>query len=420
MAAYYGALVRLRVAFGGSVGTLGSYVDVSGVLTDELQANSVGAPLGLDPVGGAAKSLDSRSLPEQQDPALEGAGGAPLSLYRSLQQVRGQAEEARGMLRAYGSGSSPALLAHLYAVEGYSELLLADLFCSGIPLSTVDFDADYTYRPGSTTDAVYQHAVTLFDSALALAADSARIMSLARLGTGRAYLALGRYADAAAAVASVPDQFQYAVSYAPAGTVVTGPGTDPAENFAKVVDGVDWLATTADREGGNGLEYRSSADPRTLATLTSTNQYGTPLYHPDKYATDASSPIVLADWVEARLIEAEAALQGGDVGTWLGKLNYLRETAITPALPDTTDPGTADGRVDLLFRERAFWLYLTGHRQGDLRRLVRRYGRDQAQVYPTGSYPGGSGAYGSDVTVPVPAAERQFNPKFTGCVDRGA
>jgi len=40
-----------------------------------------------------------------------------------------------------------------------------------------------------------------------------------------------------------------------------------------------------------------------------------------------------------------------------------------------TDPGTAEARVDLLFRERAFWFFLTGHRQGDLRRLIRQYGR---------------------------------------------
>jgi len=129
---------------------------------------------------------------------------------------------------------------------------------------------------------------------------------------------------------------------------------------------------------------------------------------------------VLADWVEARLIEAEAALQAGDVPTWLAKLNHLRETAITPALPDTTDPGTPGARVDLLFRERAFWLFLTGHRQGDMRRLIRQYGRDQSQVYPTGLYPGGTGAYGSDVNAPIPALERQYNPKFTGCLTRGA
>jgi hypothetical protein len=321
------------------------------------------------------------------------------------------------MLRAYGGNVSPALLGQLFALEGYSELFLADLFCSGIPLSTVDFDADYTYQPGSTTAAVYEHAVTLFDSALALAADSARIMNLARVGRGRAYLALGRYPEAAAAVAAVPDQSQFAESHVDEGT---SGSANPATNFGNVIGGLPWLATAADQEGSSGLDFRSSGDPRTASTLLGTNGFGTPLYHPDKYATDGSSPIVVADWVEARLIEAEAALQGGDASTWLGKLNYLRQTAIGPALPDTTDPGTAEARVDLMFRERAFWLYLTGHRQGDLRRLIRQYGRDQAQVYPAGPYPGALGAYGSDVTVPVPEAERLYNPKYTGCIDRGA
>ena len=35
------------------------------------------------------------------------------------------------------------------------------------------------------------------------------------------------------------------------------------------------------------------------------------------------------------------------------------------------DPGTPDGEQKLLFHERAFWLYLTGHRLGDMRRLMR-------------------------------------------------
>ncbi|HEU4588172.1 MAG TPA: hypothetical protein VFS11_05975 [Gemmatimonadales bacterium] len=410
LAAYHGAVILFRDAFGGgSGGVLASYIDVSGVLTDELQVNTLGTPLGFIPIDGTPTSLDTRILPELHS--------ADQDVYRKLQLARGQAQQARGMLRAYGGNVSPALLAHLYALEGYSELLLADLFCSGIPLSTVDFDADYTYQPGSTTAVVYEHAVTLFDSALALAADSARIENLARVGRGRAYLALGRYPEAAAAVTAVPDQFQYVESYIDEGT---SGSAHAATNFGNVLSGSSWLATTADREGNNGLDYRSSGDPRTPSTLLGTNEFGAPLYHPDKYATDGSSPIVLADWVEARLIEAEAALQGGDAGTWLGKLNYLRQTAISPALSDTTDPGTAQARVDLLFRERAFWLYLTGHRQGDLRRLIRQYGRDQAQVYPAGPYPGALGAYGSDVTVPVPEAERQYNPKYTGCIDRGA
>jgi starch-binding outer membrane protein, SusD/RagB family len=126
----------------------------------------------------------------------------------------------------------------------------------------------------------------------------------------------------------------------------------------------------------------------------------------------------VASGIEARLIEAEAALQGGDVPAWLATLNHLREGI---GLADTTDPGSAAARVNLLFRERAFWLYLTAHRQGDLRRLLRQYpGRSPDDVYPSGFYQGGSGTYGHEIVVPVPESERQLNPKYTGCFNRGA
>ena len=51
--------------------------------------------------------------------------------------------------------------------------------------------------------------------------------------------------------------------------------------------------------------------------------------------------------------------------------------------------GVAAGRVDLLFRERAFNLFLTGHRVGDLRRLMYQYGRAPETVLPTGPYQDG-------------------------------
>src|SRR4029077_20049777 len=69
-------------------------------------------------------------------------------VYSSLHHLRGQAREARGFLGAYAPDSSPALAGHLYALEGYAEVLLAEVFCSGIPLSTVDFNADYTLAAG--------------------------------------------------------------------------------------------------------------------------------------------------------------------------------------------------------------------------------------------------------------------------------
>ena len=88
------------------------------------------------------------------------------------------------------------------------------------------------------------------------------------------------------------------------------------------------------------------------------------------------------------------------------------------SLAPLADPSTTDGRIDLLFRERAFWLFLTGHRQGDLRRLIRQYERLPDELYPTGVYPGGF-YYGSDITVPIPSAEFT-NPLYTGCLSRGA
>jgi hypothetical protein len=192
----------------------------------------------------------------------------------------------------------------------------------------------------------------------------------------------------------------------------------------------------ADREGGNGLDYRSSADPRTLAVLVPGTVPGSSMYFPAKYSPSSPATFTMADGVEARLIEAEAALRAGG-GEWLTKLNALRTDGTfevqgsdtlwhagsggVPGLRPLSDPGSGDAQIDLLFRERAFWLYLTAHRQGDLRRLIRQYpGRPPNTVYPTGFYSGGSGAYGSEIVVPVALEERELNPKYTGCFHRNA
>ena len=86
----------------------------------------------------------------------------------------------------------------------------------------------------------------------------------------------------------------------------------------------------------------------------------------------------------------------------------------TLADPGAT-PDTA-ARTNLTFRERGFWLFGTGHRLSDLRRLVRQYGRAVETVFPTGTYMKG-GTYGTDVNIPVPTDE-QNNPSFKGCIDR--
>jgi tetratricopeptide (TPR) repeat protein len=392
------------------------YVIASGLVSDELG-------LAPDPThrffGEGIASLDQRILQQQQ----LGAFSSEFTGYGGLQRVRGGTNQAIGALAAYYPTASPALRGEMYALQGYAEIMLADFFCSGIPLSTLDFQADYTYHAGSKKEDVYKDAIAKFDTALAISTDSTQIMNLARVGLGRAYLALGQYAQAAQAVASVPDGYQYQMIVQWA---VQNPNNGEITNLINYNNGAD----VSNAEGVNGLPFLSSGDPRTIAVNTVTAGLGLPVHFPAKYQTGLTypfySPIVVADWIEVRLIRAEAALAANDPTTWLSQLNYLRQNARvsgqTGTLPQLTDPGSPAARVSLLFQERAYWLYMTGHRQGDLRRLIRQYGRSQSAIYPTGDYlpAGGQGTYGNDVTVPISSSDESPNPLFHGCIDRNA
>ena len=123
----------------------------------------------------------------------------------------------------------------------------------------------------------------------------------------------------------------------------------------------------------------------------------------------------------------EAALKAGNPASMISILNTLRATAVTigtlsyaaNALPPLTDPGTADGRINLLFREKAFWTFTRGQRLNDLRRLIRQYGRTADQVFPVGNHYRGT-TYHDDVNLPITTNESNGNPNFTSCTDRKA
>ena len=402
------------------VGAFVDYMFTAGLLTDELQSGGdLGCIPGTGPCDKYLDSLDARQVSSD-------AG----DIYTELQGVRNYAALGIGALATYAPDSSPALRGHLYAIRGYAELLLADLYCSGVPLSTILLNGTttFTYAPSSTTMDVYRAARAQFDTAITLSGDSMRILNLARVGEGRALLALGQFSQAAQAVANVPDGFTYQFSVDWSYSGVAGCG-----NLFQLCGG-GTIYTVADHEGLIGLPYRSSDDPRTGTQPAGTNNWGDSMYMPLKYG--GSSPgivaFTVADWIEARLIRAEAALQAGDVAGMLVQLNNLRQNATVPGQTGplariSTDPGAglqpsdADtARVHLLFRERAYWLFLTGHRQGDLRRLRRApYGTTASLVYPIGTYPNVFlQSYGTSVDVPIPASELT-NPQFHGCLARG-
>jgi len=129
-----------------------------------------------------------------------------------------------------------------------------------------------------------------------------------------------------------------------------------------------------------------------------------------------SNTLIFANGIEARLIQAEAALHTNQ--PWKPILDSLRATV---GLDTLIDPGNDSARVDMIYRERAFWLFLSGRRLGDLRRLIKNYNRSPDAVFPTGMYLGGNGGtYGTATSIPfVLANEQRYNAKLTsGCTSR--
>ena len=305
-----------------------------------------------------------------------------------------------------------ARIGQLFATKGLAELFLGEVSCNGTPLTDIE-GATTVFSGPLTSDSILRVAISHFDSAIVYAADSARVLNLAKVARGRALLNRGQYAQAATAVTGVPTNYVY-----------NAEATLAVANQINLIWNANNLrtATVIDREGTNGLNFVSAADPRVPTTANGVGTDGvTNVFIFAKYSGQAS-PIPMVTGIEARLIESEAALQANrndtsPTGTgWLGILNTLRATAITPAMAPLADPGSFDARVNLLSRERAFWLYGTGHRMGDLRRLLRQYGRAEAQTWPKGPYKAGV-SYGDEVVFILTLSE-QANPTVRECVDK--
>lgn len=374
-----GAMGEFWRAYGGNgLDNLG-YVPAVALFTDEF--------LSSDTFNDRNK-LDERI---QQPPSQ----GNPSDLaFERLQKARRAARDAAAAVTKVRGANDPDV-ATLLALEAYTYVALAEGFCGSVPISNVEGGSFENGAPLSTTQ-LLDSAIVRFDRSIAASPND-----LARVGKGRALLDQGRYADAAAAVNPVATGFVYLMEYS----------ENTFQNSIWNLNSSNGRFTVSAGEGG-GLDFRNADDPR----LPVTHEEGrvgfdnaTPLFEQAKYPSrDADMP--LADGVEARLIEAEAALQAGNPGSFISILNTLR--AGVSGLDPLSDPGNDAARQDLLFRERAFWMYASGHRLGDMRRLVSQYGRSVSSVYPSGAYPGLEGGdYGNTVVFPVPFDEEQ-NPEF--------
>jgi hypothetical protein len=393
-ALYAGALGDFAVAHdGGNGGGAGlGLVIATGFMSDEFR------------FGGSlpdVREMDLRSVRE--------ANTTWEQTYVDQHRAREAAERAAMALKRVATEPDPRI-GEMYAIAAAEIILLGEAYCSGAPLGT----AIPTLIFGSplSTSQLMQTAIARLDLAAqnVVGKDGARIANLVAVLRGRALLNMAKYAEAASAVASVPTSFAYSTMH----STKTDRQKLLAHSYMYYQD--SWLVS--DREGVNGLNFASANDARVPIEgpgTTSRADRRTPRYYFSKYNSYESS-VTVASGVEARLMEAEAALHAGNADLWLGKLNEARAPF---GMAPLSDPGSATNRVELLFRERAFALFATAHRLGDLRRLVRQYGRGAETVFPTGVYHKDNLTRGKDVNVVVPSSERN-NPNFTGCLSRGA
>src|ERR1051325_3124811 len=172
-------------------------------------------------------------------------------------QTRTNADLAIAARRQY-SPTPSSKIAQLFAAKGLAEMLLGEVMCNGTPLSGVDANRDPVYGGPIKSDSVSKRALATLDSSLPFAADSVRILHSIRLGRGRTLLNLGRFADASAAVASVPTNYVFNAELT---TAVTG----LSNTFYSLNSGRSY--TVGDREGRNGLNFASANDPRVPVQL---------------------------------------------------------------------------------------------------------------------------------------------------------
>lgn len=411
---YHSSLTAFRSAFS-------SLSREIAVFTDELY------PFQGTPTEGGTDSknlfeLDSRTLE-----VMDHMGSSELrfdgSLYDEINTARIGLTQARALLRAYGDSSTRALLANTFALEAYTILFLAENGCSGIPLTSVPFDGAINYTQGYSTQELFSTTLDMFDSALTIEHDSLHYKTLAKIGRGRSYLGLGMFDEAFDAVADIDNSWpDYVLNYSELFT----PGTDRIQSqfwtYAIDIQGggvlqlPDVLYVEVHEGSSPGMNWfsagNSEQDPRVPVLATST----IPARYKQQKFIGGAQTIPLASWIDAKLIEAEASLNNEGLGGagYLVPLNAARRSI---GLSDTTDPGHADARVDLIFRERAYWNYLVGTRLGDLRRLVRVYDRMPITVFPVGDYGRYTQIpfYGNNFVFSPPVAEIRFNDLYYGC-----
>lgn len=401
-----GALSRLRQITAGS-GAGDSPWMFAGLITDEWKSSD---------------TFSQRNETDQRQVQDNNANWTPI--VRDLYRARTSAREAINALTTY-LPTPAANIGQMYMVMATAELYIAEWICNGAPIS------EEPTPPQATNAEIYAVASAHADSALSTStgtdAFSVSVHNAAAVLKGRILIEQGKFTEAAAVVASVPTNFQLLATF----SLTSGSNQIWSLNTSAkrwtVGDSFDVTGVLK-----NSLPFASAKDPRIPVTGTTlgTSPAGRGFDNSTNFIFTTlwarTDPTPIWSGIDARLIEAEGKLNAGDFAAMTSILNALRVSPqnlgaiTTPSMGTLSAPANKADAVTLFFREKAFWTYSRGQRLGDLRRLIRLYGKaaDGSDTFPTGTFFKG-GTYGGDVNFPMTVDETN-NPNFTKCIDRKA
>ncbi len=370
----------------------GSYVVVTGLIGEELD----------DALQTADRwPYDQRTVAANQS-RYSTNGCTALGVYQPLQAARVSASNVRRLLEGWTDVQVPnrqLSIARMSAYEGWSQLLIAEVFCSTV-FSTVEGE-NVNYGTEITRSQALDSAIARLTSAITaaqtvggVAADSVRYFAL--VGRARAYQDKGDLKSARADAVVVPAAFVWNVTTS--NTNSRRQNRVWSENNAGI--------TPSSSVGARYRQASYTSDPRIKVQNLNRLSNGTnvPLWAQTKYPT-VNTPIPAATGTEMQLLIAEADIATNRANT-LAIIATMRAAGNQPAYTGVTATDDLNEIIDQ--RRRA--LFLTGTNLGD----IIRY---NLTVTPAaGTLTPWNQAYGPDkgsqMCLPLPQVEFLNNPKL--------
>jgi hypothetical protein len=299
-----------------------------------------------------------------------------------MHTARFQSEDIFAKLSAWTDAQVPnrkQLLAIVKTYGGYPYVFFGETYCE------ISFDG----APAVSRAASLAIAETRFNEAITLAqaAGDNDILNMARVGLARTKMNLKKWAEAATVAAQVPSGY----------LKMADRGTENDRRFNKLYENfnVGGLYVVAD-------ELRAIADPRLRVRDGGRGAFNPTirLWVTDKYGS-LGDPIRLASYLEARLIQAEALAQQGQVAQALAIINARRVELGLASVSASTQAAA----IQAVIHERRMELaFEGGQRQNDILRYNIPWKGAQGSTKTVNDYTGRP--YGGTTCWPLPTTEK--------------